>query len=111
MADREPWHAQAAVDSTASTPNSHSADSIPELATPSSMNLVSRKRTHSKHLDGGLAPYTHGDNKSRRTSPSPYTSPATPGESSGYGYPMIGDGFFDLTMFVHNFTFPSSVNL
>ncbi|TVY19000.1 putative ATP-dependent helicase [Lachnellula arida] len=96
--NQEQSHGQSGIDSTASTPNSHSAKSIPEMTRPSSMSLVSRKRTHSKHIDGGLAPPLYGDNKSRRTSPSPYTSPATPGESSGYGYPMIGDGFFDLTM-------------
>ncbi|TVY42355.1 putative ATP-dependent helicase [Lachnellula occidentalis] len=92
----EQSHGQSGADSTASTPNS--SDTIPEITTPSSMNLVSRKRTHSKHLSGGLAPPPYGGSKSRRTSRSPYTSPATPGESSGYGYPMIGDGFFDLTM-------------
>ncbi|TVY39502.1 putative ATP-dependent helicase [Lachnellula subtilissima] len=81
--NQEQSHGQSGLDSTASTPNSHSANSIPEITTPSSMNLVSRKRTHSKHFDGGLAPPFYGGNKSRRTSPSPYTSPATPGESSG----------------------------
>lgn len=65
------------------------------------MNLPTRKRSHSKHLDGGLAPFE--DNKSRRTSPSPYmTGPATPSTGSGYDYyPVFGDGFLDLTMFVH----------
>ncbi|TVY81741.1 putative ATP-dependent helicase [Lachnellula suecica] len=92
----EPWRAQGAIDSTASTPNS--ADSLAELLTPSKMDLPSRKRTHSTH---GLTPYAYGDNKSRRTSPSPYGS----GASSGYGYPMNSDGFYDLTMFVETSLF------
>jgi hypothetical protein len=78
-----------------------------DLMSPSRMNLPTRKRSHSKHLDGGLLPFE--DNKSRRTSPSPYmTGPATPSSSSGYGYPVFGDSYFDLTLFVHNFTYPSS---
>ncbi len=87
-----------------STPNS--ADSLGDLVSPSRMNLPSRKRSHSKHLDGAFAPV--GDVKSRRTSPSPYmTGPTTPSStmSSGYGYyPAFGDGYFDLTLFVNNFT-------
>jgi hypothetical protein len=31
------------------------------------------------------------------------TGPTTPSASSGYEYyPVFGDGFFDLTVFVHN---------
>jgi hypothetical protein len=103
MADRDQWHSLTSASSTASTPNS--ADSLGDLVSPSRMNLPSRKRSHSKHLDGVLAPYE--DNKSRRTSPSPFlTGPTTP-STSGYGYPMLGDGYFDLTLFVHKFTIPS----
>jgi hypothetical protein len=109
MAGRENWH-HVSGGSSASTPNS--AESFPELLSPSHTNLPTRKRSHSKHLDGGLAPHDDNISKSRRTSPSPFmspfvTSPATPaGASSGYGYPTIGDGFFNLT-FVNIFTFPS----
>ena len=69
------------------------------------MDLPSRKRSHSQHLDGTLRPVE--DNKSRRTSPSPHTGPATPSStiSSGYGYPMLGDGFVDLTLFVYHLLF------
>ncbi len=75
-------------------------DRLGELVSPSRINLPSRKRSHSKHLDG-LAPFEN-KSQSRRTSPSPYqTRPSTPSTStSGYGYP-IGDGYFDLTLFVH----------
>jgi hypothetical protein len=77
------------------------------------VNLPTRKRSHSKHLDGALAPVE--DNKSRRTSPSPFmTGPATPSTISsgyGYGYPvLLGDGYFDLTLFVHKFTIPSATH-
>ncbi|KAF4637235.1 hypothetical protein G7Y89_g851 [Cudoniella acicularis] len=77
---RDQWLPRSTVDSMVSTPNS--LDSYPELLSPSQMNLPTRKRSHSKHLDGSLAP-AYGDNKSRRTSPSPYTTnPSTPGGSS-----------------------------
>lgn len=101
MAAREQWHPLTSQSSTASTPNS---DFLGDFASPSRMNLPTRKRSHSKHLDGQLAPFE--DNKSRRTSMSPFgTGPPTPSTlSSGYGYPMIGDGYFDLTVFVHKFT-------
>ena len=100
MADAEQWHN---LSSTASTPNS--ADSMGDLLSPSRMNLPNRKRSHSKHLDGALLPVQ--DNKSRRTSPSPFLAgPSTPSTiSSGYG-PMLGEGYFDLTLFVHIFTIP-----
>jgi hypothetical protein len=102
MADREQWPFLASASSTASTPNS--ADSLGDLLSPSRMNLPNRKRSHSKHLDGALVPFE--DNKSRRPSPSPFlTGPTTP-STSGYGYPMLGDGYFDLTLFVHNSLFP-----
>lgn len=74
-------HSQLTADSMASTPNS--ADL--ELLSPSRMNLPTRKRTHSTHLDGGLAP-NNGDSKSRRTTPSPYlTSPSTTAVSISSG--------------------------
>lgn len=58
---------------------SNSPGSFSEFLSPSKMSLPTRKRSHSKHLDG-LAPVT--GNKSRRTSPSPFlTHPSTP--SSG----------------------------
>ncbi|KAE9365444.1 hypothetical protein N431DRAFT_353892 [Stipitochalara longipes BDJ] len=87
----EQWHT---ISSTASTPNS--ADSMRDMLSPSRMNLPTRKRSHSKHLDGALLPIE--DNKSRRTSPSPFLAgPSTPSTiSSGYG-PMLGEGYFDLT--------------
>ncbi len=121
MVDRT-WYSRtgAGASSTASTPNSadsfhnlqdhegYSAgkgeinrpDRLGELVSPSRMNLPSRKRSHSKHLDG-LAPYEN-KSQSRRTSPGSYqTRPSTPSTSiSGYEYP-IGDGYFDLTLFVH----------
>jgi hypothetical protein len=98
MADGEQWHT---ISSIASTPNS--ADSLGEMLSPSRMNLPARKRSHSKHLDGALLPIE--DNKSRRTSPSPFLpGPSTPSTvSSGYG-PMLGEGYFDLTLSVHTFT-------
>lgn len=98
------WHSLSSASSMPSTPNS--ADSLGDLVSPSRINLPSRKRSHSKHLDGALAPIE--DVKSRRTSPSPYmTGPTTPSStmSSGYGYyPVFGEGYFDLTLFVHKFT-------
>ena len=84
-----------------STPGT--VDSLRDIVSPSKMNLPTRKRSHSTHLDGQLAvPY---DNKSRRTSESPFnTGPPTPStSSSGYGYPVLGDGFYDLALFVHTF--------
>lgn len=62
------------------------------LLSPSRLKLPSRKRSHSNHLDGQLAPVE--DYKSRRTSQSPFgTSPPTPSTvTSGYGYPVLGDG-------------------
>ncbi|KAG9231581.1 SNF2 family N-terminal domain-containing protein [Amylocarpus encephaloides] len=73
--------APANASSSASTPNS--AGSFPDLLSPSQMTLPSRKRSHSKHLDGGLAPYDDSANKSRRTSHSPFPgSLGTPGDSS-----------------------------
>jgi hypothetical protein len=103
MADGGEWHN---LSSTASTPNS--ADSMGDFLSPSRMNLPTRKRTHSKHLDGALLPIE--DNKSRRTSPSPFLAgPSTPSTiSSGYG-PMLGEGYFNLTLFVHIFTSPLSL--
>ncbi|KAH6675016.1 P-loop containing nucleoside triphosphate hydrolase protein [Halenospora varia] len=78
---RPEGHPQSTADSMASTPNS--ADL--ELLSPSRMNLPTRKRTHSTHIDGGLAP-GNGDSKSRRTTPSPYmTSPSTPAISISSG--------------------------
>ena len=61
---------------------SNSTSSISAPLTPSKMSLPTRKRSHSKHLEG-LVPVT--DNKSRRTSPSPFLSRhSTPSSSSGY---------------------------
>ncbi|KAL2062122.1 hypothetical protein VTL71DRAFT_6388 [Oculimacula yallundae] len=58
-----------------------------DMLSPSQMNLPSRKRSHSTQLDGLLAPL---DNKSRRTTPSPFnTGPPTPSTSSS------GDDQFD----------------
>ncbi|CZS91523.1 related to DNA repair protein RAD16 [Rhynchosporium graminicola] len=77
--------------------------STPSMANPFAdtmdspqLDLPSRKRSHSTQLDGHLAPI---DNKSRRTTPSPFgTGPPTPStSSSGYAYPLAGDGYFDLT--------------
>jgi len=62
------------------------------------MDLPSRKRSHSTHLGDGFAAFS--DNKSRRTTPSPFAG-ATPEESSGYGNLAFGDGYFDLTTFVY----------
>ena len=63
MADLE-WH-------------SSSNDSPVPNSQASPMKLPNRKRSHSNHLDG-LAPYEESS-KSRRTSPSPYTTgPPTP---------------------------------
>jgi hypothetical protein len=74
-------------------PASSSTGSIAELLTPSKMDLPTRKRSHSKHLDG-LAPVT--DNKSRRTSPSPFsTYPSTPSSVSGYDCSIFADSFFN----------------
>lgn len=103
MADAGEWYN---LSSTASTPNS--ADSMGDLLSPSRMNLPTRKRTHSKHLDGALLPIE--DNKSRRTSPSPFLAGlSTPSTiSSGYG-PMLGEGYFNLALFVHIFTSPLSI--
>ena len=100
MADGEQWHT---LSSTASTPNS--ADSLGDMLSPSRLNLPTRKRSHSKHLDGAFLPIE--DNKSRRTSPSPFLAgPSTPSTiSSGYG-PMLGEGYFDLTLFVHTRSLP-----
>jgi hypothetical protein len=93
------WQSMASTSSTASSPNS--AASLGEVVSPTQMNLPTRKRSHSSHLDGFLEPYE--GNKSRRTTPSPFpTGPATPATSSGYGYPTFGDGYFDLTLFVPN---------
>lgn len=47
-----------------------SPDSLPELLTPSKMDLPTRKRSHSKHLDG--AALSTGS-KSRRMPPSPFS--------------------------------------
>lgn len=65
--------------SIASYPNS-TMDPLPDLTSP--ISLRNRKRTHSKHLDSGFKPFS--ENKSRRTSPSPYMMGAamTPGSSS-----------------------------
>lgn len=69
--------------STASTPNS-TMDSLHSTTSPF-VDLPSRKRSHSKHLDG-LAPVA--ESKSRRTSPSPYmtgvTTPASFSEDTSY---------------------------
>jgi hypothetical protein len=79
-------------------------DQLPDLTSP--ISLRNRKRTHSKHLDSGFADFS--ESKSRRTSPSPYMMGAamTPGSSSGYDYPMFGDGLFGLTLFVNKFHIP-----
>jgi hypothetical protein len=62
--------------------HSDSSDSISAFLTPSKMDLPTRKRSHSKHLDG-LAPDTN--HKSRRTSPSPFLMhPSNPASISGY---------------------------
>ncbi|KUJ08350.1 uncharacterized protein LY89DRAFT_711734 [Mollisia scopiformis] len=67
------WNSSAS--SMPSTPKS--ADSFKELISPNQMSLPSRKRSHSKHLDGAL--YPPQETKSRRTSPSPYMAgPGTP---------------------------------
>ncbi|KAE8443177.1 hypothetical protein EG329_002275 [Mollisiaceae sp. DMI_Dod_QoI] len=92
--NREQWHSLSSTSSMPSTPNS--ADSLGDLVSPSRMNLPSRKRSHSKHLDGALAPV--GDVKSRRTSPSPYmTGPTTPSSTMSSGdeeLEAFGNGFF-----------------
>jgi hypothetical protein len=99
---------QTDMSSSASTPNS--LESFPDLLSPSSMKLPTRKRSYSKHLDGGLAPNNDGPSKSRRASPSPFmnsygTSPAAPGgESSGYVYLVSGDGYINLSLVVRNIT-------
>jgi chromosome segregation ATPase len=78
---------QQSSSSMPSTPNS--ADSLGDLVSPSQMTLPSRKRSHSKHLDGVVYPL--GNIKSRRTSPG-LTGPTTPSSitSSGYVYSMFG---------------------
>ena len=74
-----------ASSSTASSPNSR--ESMAYLI-PSRTNVPTRKRSHSEHLDGSLPSYE--DNKSQRTSPSPYvTGPTTPSTNSGYDYPVL----------------------
>lgn len=84
------------LSSTASTPGSGTS-----MASSSRVDLPTRKRSHSTHLDAGLMPFE--ENKSRRTSPSPFAMGATPPLGSlGYGYAAIGDGYFDLTAFVHS---------
>lgn len=58
----------------------------------------SRKRSHTKHMDGALAPQE--DNKSRRTSPSPLiTDPTTPSTSSAYVFLLLSQDFLDLFLF------------
>ncbi|KAH7310958.1 SNF2 family N-terminal domain-containing protein [Rhexocercosporidium sp. MPI-PUGE-AT-0058] len=74
----EQWYPQSSAASMASTPGT--TDCLGDLVSPSKMNLPTRKRSHSTHLDGQLAPV---DNKSRRTSLSPFgTGPPTPATSS-----------------------------
>ncbi|KAH9214043.1 SNF2 family N-terminal domain-containing protein [Leptodontidium sp. 2 PMI_412] len=72
------WYPLYSTASMASTPGT--ADSLGELVSPSKLSLPTRKRPHSTHLGGQLAPV---DNKSRRTSLSPFgTGPPTPSTSS-----------------------------
>ncbi|KAL3417170.1 SNF2 family domain-containing protein [Phlyctema vagabunda] len=62
----------------------------------SGVSLPSRKRSHSNLLGGDLA--SAGGSKSRRTSPTGYTTgPATPSTNSGYVSPLLDDGWLDLT--------------
>ncbi|RDW66946.1 hypothetical protein BP5796_09695 [Coleophoma crateriformis] len=76
---------------TSSTPSS---GDISSLGT-SRVHLPSRKRSHSKHLDGLMV---FEDNKSRKTTPSRYdTGPTTPSTSSGHANPKIDDDWLDLT--------------
>ncbi|PVH86410.1 hypothetical protein DL98DRAFT_13691 [Cadophora sp. DSE1049] len=87
MVASEQWYPRSSVPSMASTPNT--VDSLGDLVSPSKMNLPTRKRSHSTHLDGQLA-LPPSDNKSRRTSESPFgTGPPTPSTSSS------GDDKFD----------------
>ena len=98
---KEQGESTGSLSSTASTPGSGA--SMAESSGSTRVALPTRKRSHSKHLDAELIPFE--GNKSRRTSPSPFaTSVTTPSGSSGYGYTAIGDGYFDLTMFVPHFT-------
>ncbi|KAH8588528.1 SNF2 family N-terminal domain-containing protein [Bisporella sp. PMI_857] len=69
---------QATSSSTSSTPTSSMMNSNDEFLSPSMMNLPNRKRSHTA-VEGGLKPFT--DNKSRRTSPSPYENSPTPSSS------------------------------
>lgn len=86
------------LSSTASTPGSGA--SMAEFSGSNQVDLPTRKRTYSTHLDS-FVPFE--ENKSRRTTPSPFaTGVTTPSGSSGYGYNVIGDGYFDLTMSVLN---------
>jgi hypothetical protein len=102
---------QAEMSSTAWIPDA--LGSFSDLLNPSSMNLPTRKRSYSEHLDGGLTSFDDNHAKSRRASPNPYlnsygTNPATPaGQSSGYEDSVYGDGYFNLDLFVNNFTLPS----
>ncbi|KAK0105181.1 hypothetical protein ONS95_004422 [Cadophora gregata] len=82
----EQWHTRSSAASIASTAGT--VDSLGNLVSPSNMNLPTRKRSHSTHLDGQLT--IPLDNKSRRTSESPFgTGPPTPSTSSS------GDDKFD----------------
>src|SRR4051794_14081878 len=103
MAASEQWYPRSSAASMASTPGT--ADSLGDLVSPSKLNLPTRKRSHSTHLNGQLAPV---DNKSRRTSLSPFgTGPPTPSTSSSrYVYSVSGAGYYDLTLFAQLFETP-----
>ncbi|KAF7865226.1 hypothetical protein EAF04_006203 [Stromatinia cepivora] len=91
---KEEGESMESLSSTASTPGSGA--SMAEFSGSTRVDLPTRKRSHSKHLDA-FVPFE--EIKSRRTTPSPFaTGVTTPSGSSGYGYTAIGDGYFDLTM-------------
>lgn len=98
-AAKEECDSMGSLSSTVSTPSSGA--SMAEFSGSTRVNLPTRKRSHSKHLDT-FVPFE--EIKSRKTTPSPYTTGVTtPSGSSGYGYTAIGDGYFDLTMSVPHF--------
>jgi hypothetical protein len=72
---RQPDRVTTDLPATLMSPRHHSSDStdsldsLPELLTPSKMDLPTRKRSHSKHLDGAALP---PGSKSKRMSPSPF---------------------------------------
>lgn len=97
--------------STSSTPNSAvSGLAVSSLLNPSQINIPSRKRSHGEHI--GLGTADDSESKSRRGSPAPSRSSSTKlPRVSGRIYPVLDNGFVDLTAFVYTKFFNPSMSL